>query len=853
MDWRKILHPSPELKRPPLKYTIPFLLFPSLLFAQQQAPVRPVLSPDYSSLVKKQRAVMHAPGDPSFVLFRAPGSIDTSHPVRKVTASGGLITMHPANTYRLHIGGSFSTLAELKTANRQPALQHTFAQGRAENGALAWRGAETGELFSFGPAIGTLEFDGSAYPYDAGGRLVPTGTGNGNKAKTYNNDVFRTGTYLSQSLSLEADLIRDRLTQWTFHIKLGQSHENTFIQENRNSSKNLNAAITRHFKHFKITGAYKSLADAYSNSNRNGFLNRVYQNSLLTPASFNNSQGLLPYSSMADNPRFLLENSANNYGQSQQNASLILHYNRNNLELKITQSYEDVAQNSREAYKPGTAYFPGGITAQRDKNDAAYFMKADVSYPLDLFYAPLRSAIHAYYIFTDARSVIRYEPQQKRYAYQRSASQLMLKYAMSYRTGPVEMDADAGNIFYFSNTRSGARNFAPAVNAHARLNNNDVGIDLYASAQTLNSELSLNESLAYTNLLQYNTSQALQYFPLLEVSGYDGLLPVNSRSYSTRLALHYRQRVGLSGEWFIRDTRQDVFPVYENGQLHLKNIAGHRKQGFELQLTQYERHFGAGRLRTGNTISFLTYRHRITQVADAYNYTPIAGFANVHKAIVKGETMGAIVGNTYRRDADHNILIGADGFPLVNGQPQVIGNPVPDFVVKMNNSLRWRMLAFTADWEWRKGGQLWNGTQATLDHYGRSEESEAARDITGHIFKGVLENGHPNNIPVSFYDPAQPFGNNRWVRYGLSGVAEDYIRKADNLRLSLVQLAWQWNFKQYIQRVSVAVYASNIVLWSASRGADPHQLLFDQPGTGGLDFFNLPSTRSYGMNVSLQF
>src|SRR5829696_7086581 len=41
----------------------------------------------------------------------------------------------------------------------------------------------TNELFSYGPAINSLEFDGSNYAYDANGKLVAARSGNGLRRK----------------------------------------------------------------------------------------------------------------------------------------------------------------------------------------------------------------------------------------------------------------------------------------------------------------------------------------------------------------------------------------------------------------------------------------------------------------------------------------------------------------------------------------------------------------------------------------------------------------------------------------------------------------------------------------------
>jgi hypothetical protein len=286
--------------------------------------------------------------------------------------------------------------------------------------------------------------------------------------------------------------------------------------------------------------------------------------------------------------------------------------------------------------------------------------------------------------------------------------------------------------------------------------------------------------------------------------------------------------------------------------LQLKNMADLQTKGIELSLHAYQKNI-ARVFGVAGTLSFFTYRSTVTRVNEGDNFTPVAGFSNVYKALVQGQPLGVIVGNTYLKDASGNVVIGDDGFPLADSKPQIIGNPIPDFIVKFGNTFRWKKLTLQANWEWKKGGETWNGTQAALDYYGRSATTGAQRDITNYIFKGVQQNGHVNDIPVSFYDASLPVENNRWARYGLSGVAEAYVQKTDYLRLNNISLVYRFNLHRNKQQLTLSTYVNNILLWSPYKGADPEQFLFDQPNTAGLDFFNLPAVKTYGFNVSLQF
>src|SRR5688572_17615764 len=77
------------------------------------------------------------------------------------------------------IGLQFTSAFGMEEVNRLPSLQSTYSQGRPIDGTIVWQGADRYEPFSWGPAVNTLEYDGSNYAFDKNGQLVARGSGNG--------------------------------------------------------------------------------------------------------------------------------------------------------------------------------------------------------------------------------------------------------------------------------------------------------------------------------------------------------------------------------------------------------------------------------------------------------------------------------------------------------------------------------------------------------------------------------------------------------------------------------------------------------------------------------------------------
>ena len=842
-----------------MKQLLLLLLFPAFACAQE---VSPVLSNDYLTLIHADSLEVHRfSPDTTNSIKQSPLFIKRAYngfQVGSIRVRHGVLRIEPYTSKSLMLGGEFDTRVEIKRINQTPALQSQYVQGRSQNGALVWRGPETGEPFSYGPAVPSLEYDGSNYAYDENGKLVPAGTGNGQAANRYNNNIFRTGTLLSQSLRLLGQYRTGGNKIWNGTVKLGQSTENTFIRNNKNASRNASASLEAKIKNISITGAYTFLRDEFTNPNRNGFLNRVYQNALLTPVNFDNAQnavaaGQQAYSHSADNPIYGLTDNGNRFLQTHQTGSLMLERRFKPFRYKITQSIEHLHQFNREGYKPGSAFFPAGIAIDRTRKDVNYLLGANVSCDVPFNNYQFTGAFMANYNYTANRSAIDYSNNTE-YRYQRSAHDASLSYITNYRGNHLDLGLNIGNKIYVSNTTTANNYFLPNVGAYVQWENIP-GLDnfyakLSASYNRFNNELPIGRSFSQNSLLQYTTQQAFQFFPVTEVTGFDNLEPVRHKEFTGRLELSYKYRVTLYGELFSRKTRNDIFPVVENGNGVLKNIADHRNRGLELGLMV---NHNARNFYTGNTLSFFTNNSTVTDVQNGYDHTPMAGFSNIHTAIVKGAPLGSIEGTSYQRDANNKVLIGSDGFPLVNTTPTVIGNPIPDFIMKMTNSVNWKKWYLDVYWEWKNGGQIWNGTQAVLDYYGRSATSAVDRSITGFVFDGVLQNKQPNTIPVSFYDVNLPVEQNRWARYGHAGIGSAYIQRADVLRLNNISISYKQRIRKYVKQLSVSLYANNLVLYTSYKGADPNQLLFDQVNTTGLDFFNLPSTKIFGCNISIQF
>jgi hypothetical protein len=443
-----------------------------------------------------------------------------------------------------------------------------------------------------------------------------------------------------------------------------------------------------------------------------------------------------------------------------------------------------------------------------------------------------------------------------------------LKYMLHF-TYDYIFSATVENVHYFSNTLSSSSYTNLFPGASFRLNINHLLDELcyiyIPSDQSLVLRGSIRKSIGESSLIYANpaalsttmsSADFRSYYEYMDIFHNDELKAETYLKRSISLTYDYRY-LNAEVAYFNHNTKNVISPVSDGTQdtYSLQNIGAVNNSGYyvHMRYAQYKRN--SRKLSFEATLNFTQEWSKVTDVYNGYSAVPLAGFADVATVFAKNEPLGAIYGTTYLRDEQGRKIIGDDGFPLVDGQLKKIGDPTPDFTLSLNPIIRWRSLEFSFVLEYSHGGDRWNGTRAYLDYLGMSEGSANNRNITGYIFDGVTSSGEANTVPVDFYDPARPLSENRWVRYGATGVGEEYIEDATYLRLSNIGLAYTFELKKNgitFSEVKVGVKAQNLFLLTAYKGVDPASTLFGYSSGGGLDLFNQPSLRTYSFTLSIK-
>jgi hypothetical protein len=186
----------------------------------------------------------------------------------------------------------------------------------------------------------------------------------------------------------------------------------------------------------------------------------------------------------------------------------------------------------------------------------------------------------------------------------------------------------------------------------------------------------------------------------------------------------------------------------------------------------------------------------------------------------------------------------------------VIGNPNPNWIGGITNTFKYKNLTFGFLFDIRNGGQIYNGTQSSLNSRGQSIASDA-RDGSNQYYTipGVYAPGTPN---AGQANTTKVTAVSYFTNYiGLSGPAEAAIQDGGWVRLRSVNLSYHIPVstaekKRFVQYVDIGVSARNLWLHTKYTGVDPETSL---TGAGsnisGFDYFNNPSTKSYMVNLKV--
>ncbi len=222
----------------------------------------------------------------------------------------------------------------------------------------------------------------------------------------------------------------------------------------------------------------------------------------------------------------------------------------------------------------------------------------------------------------------------------------------------------------------------------------------------------------------------------------------------------------------------------------------------------------------------------------------VSGTGSYKMVLKEGGSMGDIYVNTLRVDEHGAIYVDPSSQTVAAELNKFVfaGNSNPRYNFGWGNTFKWNGIAVNALVAGRFGGIVVSNTQAIMDAFGVSQATADARDQGG-----ALVNGRP--VPAQEYYQVVGAGAS-------GGVASMYCYSATNVRLAELSVGYDIPVRKlgkFIKSANVSFVGRNLFLIYAEAPFDPELTANTQTYFQGIDYFMMPSLRSLGFAVKLNF
>lgn len=342
--------------------------------------------------------------------------------------------------------------------------------------------------------------------------------------------------------------------------------------------------------------------------------------------------------------------------------------------------------------------------------------------------------------------------------------------------------------------------------------------------------------------------------------------PEKTASFETGFeALFLKNRLSLDVTYY-NSTMSNLYLIGTNasGKSIPMNSAKIRNQGIEATVG-YDFKFGQLRWKTSYNLSYND--NKILRTA----YDEKTGKENVIATYVggvqvlykEGGSMGDMYVTDLKRDANGYYFVSDDGELSMETESEktygkFVGNQNAKWQMGWSNTFTWKDLSLSFLINGRIGGKVLSMTESYLDGYGLSQRTADARlyaeknniyadPCYGNNLLGIaLNDGSGRVVPIDAYYNS------------VGGVTpqdiERYLYSGTNFRLRELSLGYTFrNLFGQNKNLSLSFIARNLFFIYKDAPVDPDVSLSTGTGLGAFEVFNMPSSRSFGFSLNVNF
>jgi hypothetical protein len=322
-------------------------------------------------------------------------------------------------------------------------------------------------------------------------------------------------------------------------------------------------------------------------------------------------------------------------------------------------------------------------------------------------------------------------------------------------------------------------------------------------------------------------------------------------------------RLGLDATYYINRSKDQILqPRVSNATgyiLSYVNTGEIENKGIEISIN-------ANPIRTDRFRwdAILNFSHNKGVVKSLPGALPILYVTDVQVGNAKaasfdgGNFMGLSGAKWQTDDAGNLLLNWATGYPLTSTLATLpVGNREPDFLGGLNNSFSFSNWNFSFLWDFRKGGDIYNGTGYLLTAYGLSKETENRGNT-------ISFTGQSLNPATGKYEAVtrEVIADEKYYRDIYANNSPFFIEEVNWLRLRSVSLAYSLpetalKGVKFLKGATLTASGTNLLLFTNYSGMDPETSAAGAgvigSGSVGIDYAGVPSTAGFTFGINLKF
>lgn len=284
------------------------------------------------------------------------------------------------------------------------------------------------------------------------------------------------------------------------------------------------------------------------------------------------------------------------------------------------------------------------------------------------------------------------------------------------------------------------------------------------------------------------------------------------------------------------------------------------------------------------TATWSTNKNKIESLSDFADERQILGSyvsGNVSIIGTKGGTTGDIWGYKLKRNPQGEVIIDATGLPARPSEIEYVACALPDWEGAFNTSVKCKNWSFAMQWDGKVGGKTYSQSHHKMSEQGHIKETLNGRkpgtslyldidnpDIQA-LFKaqkitpvagvyciapGVVDNGDGTYSPNQKIVTIEAY----YKEYYRIGNVETNTFDTSYLKLREVRIDYnlpkKWLKNTFISNATVGLYGRNLLCITDYPMYDPETASLDGSSfVTGVEVGTLPTTRSYGINLKVDF